>query len=101
MPTSTTRMPVRGWFGISSSSPTNERHLRRHHSHELNVGVEREAGHVHDRARYVLKIDSRLDRDLTVRLRDTLVHALRHFGGGVADVNLAACDVVLAAIKRR
>src|SRR2546427_9383502 len=100
MPTSTTRMPVRGWFGISSSSPTNERHLRRHHGHELNVGIEREAGHVHHRARNVLELDSRLDGDVSVRLRHALDHTLRHLGGGVADVYLAARDVVLAAIKR-
>src|SRR2546422_11653040 len=100
MPTSTTRMPVRGWFGISSSSPTNERHLRRHHGHELNVGIEREAGHVHECARHILELDSRLDSDVPVRLRHTLHDTLRHFGGGVPDVYLATRDVVLAAIQR-
>src|SRR5256712_13814536 len=100
MPTSTTRMPVRGWFGISSSSPTNERHLRRHHGHELNVGIEREAGHVQDRACDMLDVNSWLDLDIPVRLQDALDHALCHFGGGIADVYLATGNVVLAAIQR-
>src|SRR5438067_13390962 len=109
MPTSITRTPVSGWFGSSllnvslrpsMSSPTDERHLRRHHGHELNVGIEGEAGHVHERACHILELDSRLNRDVPVRLRYTVHHTLRHLGGGVADVYLAAGDVVLAAVQR-
>src|SRR5438132_12209137 len=48
----------------------------------------------------MLELDSRLDRDLPIRLGDAVHHALRHVGGGVADVDLTASDVVLAAVQR-
>src|SRR6185436_5981830 len=31
------------------SAPADEWHLRRHHRHELHIGFERQARHVHDR----------------------------------------------------
>lgn len=80
-------------------SPAYERHLRRHHGHELNVGIEREARHIYDCACHVLDFHSWLDLDIPVRLQDALGHTLRHFGGSVADVDLAASNVVLAAIQ--
>src|SRR5713226_8529627 len=52
------------------SSPTDERHLRSHHGHELNIGIEREARHVQDCARYMLDVNSWLDLDIPVRLHD-------------------------------
>src|SRR5260370_22809467 len=94
-----TLMPVRGWFGISSSSPTDKWHLRRHHGHELDIGIERQAGHVQDCAHYVRDVDSWLDLDVPVRLHDPLDHTLRHFGGRVADVDLATRHVVLSALQ--
>src|SRR5713101_5084175 len=76
-----TLMPVRGWFGISWLSPTDEWHLRRHHGHELDIGIERQAGHVQDCAHHLRDVDSRLDLDVPVRLHHAFDHALRHFGG--------------------
>jgi hypothetical protein len=34
----------------SALTAADERHLRRHHREELHVGLERQAGHVHDRS---------------------------------------------------
>ncbi len=47
----------------------------------------------------MLDVDSWLDLDFPVRLHDALDHSLGHFGGRVADVDLAAGNVVLAAIQ--
>src|SRR5713101_4565299 len=61
---------LRAWS--PPSSPTDERHLRSHHGHELNVGIEGEARHVQDRAGYMLDVKSWLDLDIPVRLHDAL-----------------------------
>ena len=80
--------------------PPDERHLCRHHGHEQDVGFERQARHVDDGVRDVLHVHQRFDRDLAVRLQHALRHPLGHFGERVADVDLAAGDVVLAAVER-
>ena len=46
-------------------------------------------------------VHHRLDGDLAVGLRHALRHPRRHVGQRVADVDLAARDVVLAAVERR
>ena len=50
----------------------DERHLRRHDRHELDVGVQRQARHVDDRARDVLHVHARLDHEAAVGLRHAL-----------------------------
>src|SRR5262249_14812963 len=84
----------------SSSSPSNERHLRRHHSHKLHIGFERKIGHVNYRVTDVLQIHPRLDSHRSVRLRNTVRHTLGHFSCRVADIDLTACDIVLPAVER-
>src|SRR5438093_13197061 len=86
---------------ITTLASTDEWHLGRHHGHELNVGLEREAGHVQDSSGHVPELHARLDRDLPVRLRYASHHALRHLGGGVADVDPPAGGLVLRAVQRR
>jgi hypothetical protein len=48
----------------------------------------------------MLHVHARLDRHLAVGLHHALGHALGHLGGGVADVDLADRDVVLAQVER-
>jgi len=48
----------------------------------------------------VLNIHHRLDRDCAVCLRHTFRHSRGQFCHGVADVDLADGNVVLAAIER-
>ena len=68
---------------------------------EQHVGLERQVGHVAHRLADDAHVDQRLGRDLAVGLRHALGHARGHLGGGVADVDLAHRDVVLAAVERR
>jgi hypothetical protein len=48
---------------------TDIRHRRRHNRHKLDVGIEREACHMHDRIGYVLRIHLGFRSNLSVRLR--------------------------------
>src|SRR5205807_504020 len=48
-----------------------------------------------------LHVHCRLDHGRAVGLRNALGHPLGHRGGGVADIDLAARDVVLSAVERR
>src|SRR5262245_19725165 len=87
--------------GRGTLAAPDERHLRREDRQELHVRVERQAGHVQHRARDVLDVDARLGREPPVRLGHARGHLLGQLGGGVADVDLAAGDVVLPAVERR
>ena len=44
-------------------------------------------------------VDERLHGDLAVRLKHSLLHPGRHFGPGIANVNLTTGDVVLPAVQ--
>jgi hypothetical protein len=57
------------WCWAGGLSPADERHLRRHDSEELDVGVERQACHVDDRASHFARVDGGLGRDRSVGLR--------------------------------
>ena len=49
--------------GIAVKLPSpDERHLRRHHRHELHVRIERKARHIDDRAHDVRDVEARLRR---------------------------------------
>ena len=85
--------------GSAALPAADERHLRRHHGQEQDVGVQRQARHVDDRPGDVLHVHRRLDGDSPVRLRHAVLHPGRHLGLGVADVDLAAGDVVLPAVQ--
>ena len=78
-----------------------ERHLGGLDVHEQHVGVERQARHVADGRTAVLHVEHRLGRDLAVGLHHAGLHAPAHGRVGVADVELAAGDVVLAPVERR
>ncbi len=54
----------------------------------------------YDGARNVLHIHGRLFDDRAIGLRHAALHALGHLGQCVADVDLAAGDVVFAAVER-
>lgn len=66
-----------------------------------HVGVERQAGHVDDGVGDALDIHHRLGGDRTVGLRHADRHWLRHLGQRIADVDLAASDVVGPAVERQ
>ncbi len=66
----------------------------------MHVDVERQVGHEYHRVADVGGVHARLRRERAVRLPYTLRHALGHRADGVADVDLAAHDVVGAAVER-
>ena len=66
-----------------------------------HVGRERQARHVDDRVGDLLDVHRRLDRDPPVGLRHALRHLVGHLGQRVADVDLAAGDVVARGRRAR
>jgi hypothetical protein len=67
----------------------------------LNVGVERQRGHVEDGASIVIDVDRRLTLDRPVRLHNSYTsHRLGQIGGCVADVDLPARNVIFAPVER-
>ena len=82
------------------SASTDEGHPGGHHGHELDVCVKGQAGHVNDRPSDVLEVDRRLGGDPAVGLQGAPNHLPGHLGPGVADVDLAAGDVVRPAVER-
>jgi len=84
-----------------TSTAADERHLRRHDRHELNVGVEWQRCHVDDSTRDVLNIERRLALDRSARLKYARPNrGLCHVGRSVADVDLPAGDIEFASVKR-
>jgi hypothetical protein len=75
-------------------------HSGGHHGHELDVGLEREVGHVEDRVGYMANVHSWLRQHSAVGLWDSGLHPLAHFRGGIAYIDLSAGDVVFAAVQR-
>ena len=85
------------------SAAADEGHLGRHDRHELHVGVERQVGHVAARRRPTCSTSMRGSGAIVPfawrhALAPCAAVSRRH---GVADVDLAAGDVVLAAVERR
>lgn len=81
-------------------APSDKRHLCRHHRQKLDVGLGRHGRHEDNRAGDVCHIHRRLLDDRAVGLRHAALHPLGHLGQGVADVDLAAGDVIFAAVER-
>ncbi len=70
------------------SSPSHKQYHVRHHCHQQRVGVERQAGHVDDRAADMVGIHARLDHHASVGLQHAL--ALHHaFGEWVATLSMS------------
>ena len=57
-------------------------------------------GHMDDGVADLARVDRRLDGDPAVGLRNAQRHLARHIGERIADVDLAAGDVVLSRIER-
>src|SRR5271166_5012653 len=74
-------------------------HGGRHQRDELNVGGERQAGHIDDGIGDVAYIHARFHHLRAVRLGYAGSHAFGHFRGGIADVDLAAGNIVGAAVE--
>src|SRR3990167_8950270 len=87
-------------FSTRASSAYFKRHFGRLDRYKQHVCFEGEIGHVQHRLSDVIHVHQRLDPDRAVGLRHALGHALGHLGARIADVYLADCDVVLAAIER-
>src|ERR1700736_781505 len=83
---------------VAESSATDERHSGGHHRHELHIGIQRQVGHVEHSLSHVPHIHARLHHHSAVGLRHPLLHTLGHFGGGVANVDLAARDIEVSPI---
>ena len=79
---------------------TNEWHVGGHNRHELHVCVEREPGHIDDGAGHILDVHQGFGPDRAVRLHDTGTHDFGHFAGGIANIDLAACNIVSTPIER-
>jgi CheY-like chemotaxis protein len=76
-------------------------HLRRHHRQELNVRVQRQAGHVNDRCRDMPHIHGRFRRRASASLQRTGRNTRGHFRGRVADVDLPTGNVMRTALERQ
>ena len=81
-----------------SLASTNVRHFGRHHGHELDICLQRQASHVGDSTRHIAHIYSRFGLYGPVRLQSALFHRLGQFSRGVADVDLTASNVVFPAV---
>ena len=81
-------------------SASHEGHLRCHDGDELDVGLQRQIGHVNHGVGHFVGLHHGLDSDVTPCLLDTFGHARRHFGNGIPDVDLAYRDVVLPSVQR-
>jgi hypothetical protein len=75
------------------SPSSDKRHLRSHDGHELNIGVEWQAGHVQDGAGGVFHIHSRFDGGFAIGLKYSAFHSFRERRCGITDIDLAARDV--------
>src|SRR6516225_12253040 len=83
----------------SSSAAADIGHLGRHHGHELDVRLERQRGHVDDAVGDVADIHTRLGFDPAGRLQPAARCVLVAGCCGVADVDLAASNIVLASVE--
>ena len=83
-----------------SLSAPDKRHFRRHHCHELDIRVQWQAGHVENGFGDMPYIQSWFDNGLAVRLQSSDRPFLGHFRDGIPNIDLAASDVVFAAIQR-
>src|SRR2546423_892478 len=86
--------------GRATLAATDIGHRGGHHGHELDIGLEREVGHIEDGVGYMANVYARLRHDSAVSLWNSGLHALAHFGGGIAYIDLSAGDVVFAAVQR-
>jgi hypothetical protein len=93
------REVLRATLVFSLSSP-DIGHLGRYHGHELHVRFQGEIRHVYHRPRHMIHIHGRLNHDGPIGLWNALTHLLRQLSRRVANVNLAACNIILATIKR-
>ena len=85
---------------MRNSSPADEWHFCSHYIHELDIGIERQAGDVEHCIGDVLHIEPRLRNYIAVGLQGSHGKAGAHLCCSVADVDLAAGYVVRAAIER-
>ncbi len=69
---------------------TQKRHVGGHDGHELNVGFKWEVDDLDHSICHVIHIHAGLDSGRTVRLQNTFSHAIRHFCGGIANIDLGA-----------
>src|SRR5262249_19652147 len=86
-------------LGPARSAAADEGHFRGCDRQELDVRVERQPGHEQDRVSDVPRIEGRLWGDRAVGLWRAAFQAAGHLGGGVANVDLAACDVEWASVQ--
>lgn len=85
---------------VTDLTSTHEGHLGCHDRHELHVGIQRQASHVCNSACNVLNIHSWFSLDRPVCLKNAARHSVGQLCSGIADVDLTASNVVLAAVKR-
>src|ERR1700722_3694848 len=80
-------------------TPPDERHICRHHCDELDIRAQRQAGHVKHGLCNGIQIHPRFDDHFAVGLQRPAGDP-RHARTGVADIDLAAGNIVRAAIER-
>jgi len=78
---------------------TDQGHVRGHQSHELHVGIQRKAGHVKNGICHVAEVHPGLGHNGAVGLQGACGEGSREFGGGIADVDLTAGDVLRASLQ--
>src|SRR5215469_15068342 len=83
----------------SNLTSTDERHLRRHYRHELNIRIQWQARHIEHSIGDVLHVHSWFRNGGAVRLQSPGSQCLAHLRNRVSNVNLTTRDVVPAAIQ--
>ena len=85
----------------SALSAADKRHGCGHQRHELDVGVGAgQVRHVENSVRNMANVHARFRHFRAIRLNDARGHPLSHLRCRVADIDLTAGDVILAAIER-
>src|SRR5215475_7446901 len=78
---------------------TDERHLRRHYGHELNVRIQWQARHIDHSIGDMLHVHCWFRNSGAVRLQSSGCQFVAHLRNRVSNVNLTTRDVVPTAIQ--
>ena len=82
-------------------SPSGQWHFRGHNRQREDICIQRQTGHVGDRASDVVHMHRRFRTGRSVRLQHAGGDAASHRGVGIADIDLAAGYVIGPPIQGR
>lgn len=91
----------RGHEPDADLAASDQGHLGGHDGEERYAGVQGKVRHVEDGTHDMLHVDGRLDGDTAIGLLHAFLHFPGHGRGGVANVDLTACNVILTSVQSR